>query len=439
MKIRLSRLSVACALALVASSAAATDITFRSFSAAKAMGPPADVYAAKLQSVTTEALGPSGEVRFVKLPGVPAIPAQFGGNLVSAVAAGVAGGGFDAAYSSGSELNKSWGFIYNSGVPFGPAFGEYLGFLFGKSVDGQQTGLELLQSILDKNGRNVVAIPIVANAEQVSGYFALPVGDAPDGTKGIGIAGLCQQPWRFRYLLPGENVLTQTCNDLVAAGVIPANNIRFIQAIPGGGSLVNAVKTGQLEAFEFATPLDDVDTLFMSGSTPSVDNPGTVGLRYAHFPGWQQQFLITWMFVNKQVWEGLTPIQRVLAQTVGRENMISSYGENMQQQGPSVRYMLDANRGDGIPGNDMMLVQWPKKDQELMRAATLKFLNGRATDLSLPAQDRADYVTILEALRKYVASGDLYWDPKEVRTQYRFDFWQNSAGEPWTEKYTYEK
>jgi hypothetical protein len=170
-----------------------------------------------------------------------------------------------------------------------------------------------------------------------------------------------------------------------------------------------------------------------------VDNPGTVGLRYAHFPGWQQQFLITWMFVNKQVWEGLTPIQRVLAQTVGRENMISSYGENMQQQGPSVRYMLDANRGDGIPGNDMMLVQWPKKDQELMRAATLKFLNGRATDLSLPAQDRADYVTILEALRKYVASGDLYWDPKEVRTQYRFDFWQNSAGEPWTEKYTYEK
>lgn len=433
MKIQLTRLMAASAFALVASSAAAVDITYRHFSYADSMGPPADVYSNSVAAITTQTLGEDKVVKFTKLPGVPKIPAQFGGDLVKSVAAGVAGGGFDAAYTSGSELNKAWGFIYNSGVPFGPGFEEFLGFLFGQSVNGNQTGLELLQSILDKNNANIVAFPIVGNAEQVSGYFALPVGDAPDGTKGIGIAGLCQQPWRFRYLTPGENVLTQTCNDLVAAGVIPAKNISFIQAIPGGGSLVDAVKLGQLEAFEFATPYDDVSQLFMG-----VDNPGTVGLRYAHFPGWQQQFLVTWMLVNKQVWDGLTPAQKTLLQVVGRENLISSYGHNMQKQGPALRYILDVNRGDGIPGNDLQLVEWPKKDQALMRAGTLKFLNGRAIDPAFSAQDRADYVTILEAFRKYVGSGDLYWDPKAVKERSRFTGWENLAGEPWTEKVKYE-
>jgi len=224
---------LACALAFAADSALATDIYFRSFTTSAAMGPPAEDYAAKLQNITNVALGPSGEVRFVKLPGIPAIPSQFGGDIVKAVGAGAAGGGFDASYNSGSELNKAWGFLYNSGVPFGPGFDEYLGFLFGKSVDGQRTGLELLQSILDLNGKNVVAVPIVGNAEQLSGYFYEPIGDAGT-TQGIGLAGLCQRNWTFRYLPPGEYTLNRACDDLVAQGVIPAKNLKFIAPIPGG-------------------------------------------------------------------------------------------------------------------------------------------------------------------------------------------------------------
>jgi hypothetical protein len=447
MKKHLSHLLVAGAIALVASPAAATDIEFRNFSPAAAMGPPADAYGAKLHALTTEVLGPSGAVRFYKIAGkLPPIP--FGGDLIKAVGVGKAGGGFDAAYNSGSEINKAWGFLFNSGIPFGPGFDEYLGFLFGKSVDGtdaygnpvRMSGVELLQSILDKNNANVVALPIVGNAEQVSGYFALPVGDAPDGTPGIGLVGFCQQPWRLRYLLPGENVLTQACDNLVAEGVIPARNISFVQAIPGGGSLVNAVKLGELEAFEFATALDDVSQLWQNadGST-AVDNPGTVGLRYAHFPGWQQQFLITWMLINKDVWNGLTPQQQALAKVMARENLVSSYGENMARQGPALKYILDSNRGDGIPGNDMQLVQWPKDDQTRMRAAAVQFLNGRATDAAFSAETRADYVTVLEALRKYVSSGDLYWDPRGVSPKTRFNDWMNGAGYLWTPKYKYEQ
>ena len=128
---------IACAIALATltpHTALAGDIRYRSFSASAAIGPPAEAYAAKLQTVTQTTMGAAGEVHFVKLPGLPAVPAQFGGDIVSAVAAGEAGGGFDAAYISGGDLNRAWGFIFNSGVPFGPTFDEFVGFLYGKSI-----------------------------------------------------------------------------------------------------------------------------------------------------------------------------------------------------------------------------------------------------------------------------------------------------------------
>jgi TRAP-type mannitol/chloroaromatic compound transport system substrate-binding protein len=418
-----------CATLFAVTPALAAEIKFRCFSDSAAMGPPAEAYAAKLQTVTSTALGSASEVRFVRLPGIPAIPSQFGGNLVSAVAAGAAGGGFDAAYTSGSELNKAWGFLYNSCMPLGPTFDEYLGFLYGKSVNGgEKTGLELIQSIYDANNRNVVAFPIVAGPEQLSGYFSLPIGDAKN-VKGIGLAGFCQQPWTLRYLPPGENVLGTACDMLVANGTIPAKNIRFIAAIPGGGSLVQAVKSGALQGFEFATPIDDVSQLFNT-----ADNPGTVGVRYVHLPGWQQQFLITWMVVNRQVWDGLTPVQQMLVQSVARDHLVSSYGENVRAQGAALRFILDANRWDADPSNDLVLVEWPKKDLELLSAATNAFLTARVNDTALNAGDRQDFVTILDALRKYVSSNNPYWLDRQVPTKLRFDGWTAPFGDSWREK-----
>ncbi|HEY6177530.1 MAG TPA: hypothetical protein VIX73_23900 [Kofleriaceae bacterium] len=423
---------IACAIALTALSshvAFAGDINYRSFSASAAIGPPAEAFAAKLQNVTRTALGGAGEVHFVKLAGLPAIPAQFAGDIVSAVAAGQTGGGFDAAYISGGDLNRAWGFIFNSGVPFGPTFDEFVGFLYGKSIDnGQKTGLDLVQELLETERRNVVAIPIVGSPEQLSGYFAAPMGDV-HGHRGIGLAGLCQQHWVLRYLPPGENVIGLACDDLVARGAIPRKNISFIAAVPGGGSLIEAVMNGTLNGFEFATPLDDVSQLF---NTPN--NPGTVGIRYVHTPGWQQQFLITWMIINKQVWGSLSPAQQLLAQTVARDHVLSSYGENMRQQGAALQFILDANKNDADRDNDMVLVRWPMHDQVRLRDATIRFLNARADDAALSTGDRADYVRVLEALRLYVHASDRYWDHREVDPSMRFEDWANRLGECWEGK-----
>jgi hypothetical protein len=419
-------------MAWAAQPAAGLEISFRSFSGSAAIGPPADDYATKLLSISETVLGQAGRIKFAKYKPTPAIPGEFK-DIMAAVAAGgpVGGGkGFDAAYISGSELNPAWGFMYNSGVPFGPNFDEFIGFLYGKSIDGKETGLALLQQILDRNGKNVVAVPIVGSSQQGSGFFMLPIGNA-GSTAGIGLAGLCQQNWTFRYLPPAQFVLERACDNLVASGAIQKKNIKFITAIAGGGSLVKAVADGQIQAFEFATPLDDVSQLF---GLPE-GNPGTVGNRYLHFPGWHQQFLITYMIVNKNVWDKLSPAQQALVMTVGRDHIISSYGENLRQQGAALKKILTANDNDGNPANDMVLVQWPEKDLALLRDATIQFLNARASDAKLSEQDRRDYVTILESLRKYVSNNNGYWKVRDVPNALRFQGWSSPDGkESWDQK-----
>jgi hypothetical protein len=422
-----------CATLLAAQSALALDISFRSFSNWAAIGPPADEYAAKLLSLSTTALGKAGEVKFTKYAPTPAIPKEFK-NIVAAVGAGgpLAGGtGFDAAYISGGDLNPAWGFIYNSGIPFGPNFDEFIGFLYGKSIDdGTTTGLDLLQQLLDKSGKNIVAVPIVGSSQQGSGYFMLPVGNV-GSTAGIGMAGLCQQNWTFRYLPPAQYVIDRACNNLVAGGVIPKKNIKFIAPIPGGGSLVKAVADGQLQAYEMATPLDDFSQLF---GLPE-GNPGTVGTRYVHFPGWHQPFLITYMIINKNVWSKLSSAQQALVMSVGRDQIISSYGENLRQQGTKLKQILTANDADKNPDNDLVLVQWPQSDLALLRDATIQFLNARTSDATLNEQDRKDYGRILESLRKYVSSNNGYWKVREVPSALRFQGWYDPDGkESWDQK-----
>ncbi len=415
--------------ALSSSAALAETIKFRSFSASAAMGPPAAAFADKLEAITQATLGSGNDVHFQPLAGLPAIPTQFAGDIMAAVAAGEAAGGFDAAYISGGDLNKTWGFIYNSGVPFGPTFDEFIGFLFGKSVDdGTRTGLDLMQSLLDASGKNIIAVPIVGGSEQLSGYFREPIEDV-DGHRGIGLPGLCEKQWTLRYLPPAENVLNIACDDMVQSGKIRRKNLAFIQAVPGGGSLMDAVAAGTINGFEFATPVDDVSQVF---NTPN--NPGTRGLRFVHAPGWQQQFLLTWMIINKGVWTKMTAAQQVLIQTVARDHVLSSYSENMRQQGAALKTILEANKHDGDPSNDMVLSSWGIRDQVKLRNATIKFLNARVNDAALPPADRRDYQTIIEALRGYIHSNDKYWDHREVKTQIRFEDWANQLGQCWEAK-----
>jgi hypothetical protein len=99
----------------------------------------------------------------------------------------------------------------------------------------------------------------------------------------------------------------------------------------------------------------------------------------------------------------------------------------MRQQGAALSTILEANRADADPANDIVLSAWPEKDQALMSIASNQMLTERITDAQLPATDREDLATILGALRKYVAENAQYWRERGIRPQLRFEGWNPAA------------
>jgi hypothetical protein len=141
------------------------------------------------------------------------------------------------------------------------------------------------------------------------------------------------------------------------------------------------------------------------------------------------------MIINKHVWNTLSPAQQALVQSIGRDHVLSSYGENLRQQGAKLQQILTANDGDTLAENDVVLVQWPQSDLALLRDATIQVLNGRVSDAKLSEQDRKDYGTILESLRTYVSSNNGYWKVREVPSALRFQGWYDPEGkESWEQR-----
>ena len=375
-------------------------IEYRSFSGVPTIGTPADEYAANLALTTRLILGSDQQVNLAKISPRPDIPNK---DIIAAVGTGgklVQGTGFDAAYISGGSLNPAWGFIYNSGIPAsGVGFERFLGFLY--EGNGSQSGIDLAQSILDKRDRNIVAIPLVGGSGQGSGYFPLPVGDTEEES-GIGLAGLCKQDWTFRYLPPAQNVLDLACNQSVGT----QKKIDFVTAVPGGKILDNVIEN-KVQAFEFVTPKDDYAIFFQDDNKPNL---GDLGLKYLHYPSWHQPFLITYLIINQQVWDMLSPQQQELITTSARANVTTSYAKNTAGQGEALQKMLDSNIDDDDNSNDLTLVSWGESDLAGLKAASDEFIASVKKNNELSGKDRQDYKQILAAYQNYLESDRAYWD-----------------------------
>lgn len=369
-------------------SSSAVMVSYRSFSASAGIDPSMTALADRFARLTDEL--DLGQVRLTRLPGLPPVPDEFRGDVVAEVAAG----SLDAAYVSGVELSPAWGFLVNSGYPMGPSFDQFLGFLLGRSVDGgRATGAELVQEMLDRRSRGVVALPVAAAPEQLSGYFPEPIGDVPT-QRGIGLTGLCQRSWVLRFLPPAQDVLERACAD---RELHPA--LSFVQAVPGGGSLTAALRAGQISGFEFATPLDDLSSLFSP-----LDDPGSAGAGFVHAPGWHQRFLITWLVIGRKVWDHLGMRRQDLLRTVALGNVATSYAENSRRQGWAIRRIL----GTDDLSHGVVLSRWPDVDLATLRAASRAFIESRRTDPRMSQDDRDDYVRVVDALLDYLQDEESY-------------------------------
>lgn len=352
----------------------------------------------------------------------------------------------------------SWGFVYNS-VPFGMRFEQMLGFLYDARIEGfNGSGLDLAQSLLDGRGGTQIVLPVVGSTMQGSGYFPKPIGkpDCVAGDaeclshgNGIGLAGLCTSGWRIRYLAPPQDIVDRACDLLLKRGEISAKTLTFYPPV-GGQSVLLPMQRRVIQGFEYVNPYDDLADFFPvkdataaaplgnpdagsldcspalafpipPGTQPNCSqNIGQAGARYAHHPSWHQPFLISWMHIDKTVWNGLNAGQRTAIVRAARDSLVESYNAAESTQCSKLKAILDINRGvdqrnvdgslrlaNGRPVSAAMtLAAWPNEALKVLREATNAYLASLAGPEAPNEKTDAqkDFATVLNALTKYATS-----------------------------------
>jgi len=326
-----------------------------------------------------------------------------------------------------------------------------------KVDDAGRNGIQLAQALLDGRGGTQVVFPVVGSTMQGSGYFPRPIGkpichagdaDCQRQGDGIVLAGLCASGWRIRYLAPPEEVLSGACDMLVKQGAIPAKTLTFYPAV-GGQSVLLPMQKGVIQGFEFITPVDVLVDFFpvkdpalsrplgnpeagsldcrpaaafpMSADTKSTcsQNIGQIGARYAHYPAWHQPFLLSWMHVDKTVWNGLTVEQRAAILRAARESVTESYQATESIACRKLKDMLDMNDGisqrntdgtvrlvDGKPVSARItMAPWPEEALKILRAATTAYLASLTgpSDASARTDAQREFATVHGAMTRFAA------------------------------------
>jgi hypothetical protein len=390
---------------------------------------------------------------------------QSTGREVSALRAGIQFANKTAAPKP-VVSDPSWGFIYNS-LPFGMRFEQMLGFLYDTKLDGfGANGIELAQSILDSRGGTQIVLPVVGSTMQGSGYFPKPIGkpecnagdaECTNQGNGIGLAGLCTSGWRIRYLAPPQDIVDRACDLLVKRGVIPAKTLTFYPPV-GGQSVLLPMQRGTIQGFEYVNPYDDLVDFFPvkeATATAPVGNPdagkldcspavafpippgtasncsqniGQIGARYVHHPSWHQPFLISWMHIDKAVWNNLNDAQRAAIRRAAKDSVIESYAAAESVQCTKLKAMLDFNKGidqrsiDGsvrlVAGKPvsatMTMARWPDDALKVLLEARDEYLASLAGpgNPNEKTDAQKDFAAVLKALTQYGASiGATKFDP----------------------------
>jgi hypothetical protein len=370
----------------------------------------------------TSALAPAGSQTVTFVPqGVSWQPAA-GCSVIQQVGqkTGCVNASRNATMDAGSQLNPVWGFMYNSGPAFGPNFPDFFQFLSSPTGAGNESGLELLQRILDSRNAGVQIIPAVGSPRQASGYLQLDANV-------VGLSEICKAGWVWRYLPPNQQILDMACSNLVGA----EKQMTFVNSVGGLGPAVD-VQKGLVTAFEYAAAIDNYDArtggffplngsqVLCSPSNPlpacAKVNPGHLGLRYVHYPGWQQNWFVAWMYLSKDVWNGFSAEQQVAIRDAGFNSMYDSWQASGDIECLYTQRILAINDNeiqlntDGTPKDcnakkdglqtcsaDMLLTQWKPNDITVLQTAAQQYLDS----LAGTSANQLDFAVILNKYQAF--------------------------------------
>jgi TRAP-type mannitol/chloroaromatic compound transport system substrate-binding protein len=177
---------------------------------------------------------------------------------VNAVASGKVAGAWAGA---GWFAAKDGAFNLFSSVPFGPDMGEYMAWLY------KGGGLALAREMFAEHDSHNSPCGLIP--PEASGWFRKEIRTVDD-LKGL----------KMRFFGLGARVMQRF-------------GVETKQLAPG--EILPAMAKGELDAAEF--------------SLPAMDKP--LGLqsvaKYYYFPGWHQQATLFDLYINKRVWNSLSP------------------------------------------------------------------------------------------------------------------------------------
>ena len=217
------------------------------------------------------------------VPGLEAIPA-------------VSKGSVDSAWSSpGFFAGTDMAFNFFTTVPFGPEAPEFLGWMYHGG------GLELSDEMFGEH--DIKAIPCGITPPEASGWFRKEI-KTLDDLKGL----------KMRFFGLGAKVM---------------DKLGVATQLLSPGDIFPALQLGTIDATEFSMPSLDESFAFYQVA------------KYYYFPGWHQPSSILDLFVNMDVWNGLSDQHQAILEVTCGDMVRDILAEGEATQWPAMQRMRD--------------------------------------------------------------------------------------------------
>ncbi|MEZ5670177.1 MAG: TRAP transporter substrate-binding protein [Alphaproteobacteria bacterium] len=227
----------------------------------------------------------------------------------------VASGSIDAAWSTpGYWAGKDPTFAMFSAVPFGPASGEYLAWIYYGG------GRELQDELYGSYG--LKSIPCGIIAPEASGWFKNEI-TSIDQLNGL----------KMRFFGLGARVMEK---------------LGVSTQLLAGGEIYQALELGTIDATEFSQPAIDLNLGFFQVA------------KHYYFPGWHQQSTIFELLLNLDSWNGLTEQQQSILELACGDAMREGIAE-----GEAIQFAALQE----LQANGVTLHRWPQDILDQLNAA----------------------------------------------------------------------
>jgi TRAP-type mannitol/chloroaromatic compound transport system substrate-binding protein len=227
------------------------------------------------------------------VPGLEAIPA-------------VAKGSVEVAWSSaGFFAGTDMAFSFFSTVPFGANAPEFLAWIYyggGKELSDEMFG-----------AHNIKAIPCQLIPPEASGWFRKEI-KSLDDLKGI----------KMRFFGLGARVM---------------DKLGVSTQLLAPGDIFQSLQLGTIDATEFSMPSSDESFGFYQVA------------KYYYFPGWHQPSSMGDVFINMDVWNGLSDHHKAVIEITCGDMVRDSLARGEATQAPAMRRMRD--------DHDVNIMYWP--------------------------------------------------------------------------------